>query len=144
VGGHAGTEAIAQNENISKSFPSQKLNGAVDVFYGVIEDALAGDLPGMGESGVHRHGVESVLDECVRQKARGAPGEKMAQQAVNLEQYRNIQDLLFPVEFLGNQQSADQEFIPGSEPDQVLSFMNLHFALSTYLLKSHHVCEEFI
>jgi hypothetical protein len=95
----------------------QKLNGSVDVFDGVIEDALAGDLPGMGESGVHGHGVETELNDCVGQKARGASGKKMAQQTVNLEQYWNIQYLLFVVVFRRNQQSADQEFIQSSESD---------------------------
>jgi hypothetical protein len=103
VCGHTGAQAITQNENISKPFLGQKLNGRVDVFYGVIEDALARDLPGMGKSCVHRHGVETVLNDYVRQKARGASCEKMPQQTVNLEQYRDIQDFLFPVEFLGNQ-----------------------------------------
>src|SRR5262249_45551861 len=90
-----------------------------DVLTSIGKYSFPRDLPGAGEPGIDRQGVDAAFGERMGQQPGGAAGEKMTKRTVNLKQHWTIAaGLSFSP--MGKEQRVDEETVAGSEPDQLL------------------------
>src|SRR4051794_14323706 len=125
---YAGSQAVAENKNVSEAGLGQKLDRSIDIAAGVGKYAASVDLPGTGEPGIDRKRGDAALSKRVRQKSRRSACEKVAERAVDLQKYRTIAAVAIFRGVARQQQSVNEKTVAGSQSEELLIFGNHCFS----------------